>query len=73
MWFGVVEKDQVGKQNFIDCVKWKLGMGDKIRFWKDEWTGRGKFEDQFSRIFAIATLENMKVVHACNEGNESRG
>lgn len=43
---------------------WKVGKGDRICFWKDEWVGEGRLKDQFLRIFAIASSKNMVVEEA---------
>lgn len=40
---------------FVECLNWKLGSGDRIRFWDDNWMGDSNLKDRFPSIFAIAT------------------
>lgn len=67
------KKISMVKQRFQDCIKWKLGKGDRIHFWKDESVGRGRLEDHFPRIFVIASPKNMRIAAAFTEGSGRRG
>lgn len=42
---GLWRKISVGSGKFLECVRWKLGRGSKIRFWLDEWIEGGSFKD----------------------------
>lgn len=46
---------------FGSCTRWKLGRGNKINFWHDDWTGEGCFKSCFSRIYDLAQSRNMLV------------
>lgn len=50
-----------GYNNFAECLRWKLGNGDGIRFWKDIWLGDSKLMDCFPSIFAIARDKDIHV------------
>lgn len=54
----------MGRQNFLNCTRWRVGTGDKIRFWEEFWCGNVKLKDRFPRIFAIAQNKNMFVGEA---------
>lgn len=50
-----------GSAQFLDCIKWKLGRGNCIHFWDDDWSGRGTLRDQFPRIYALAIRKDVVV------------
>lgn len=41
----------------ILMVKWKIGKGDKIRFWLDNWHREDVFACAFPRLFSISTQQ----------------
>nr|GFC81066.1 RNA-directed DNA polymerase, eukaryota, reverse transcriptase zinc-binding domain protein [Tanacetum cinerariifolium] len=45
--------------NVTDFMRLKLGNGNTMYFWNDNWHGDGAFKDLFSRLYA---LENSKEV-----------
>lgn len=49
---------------FKECINWKLGRGNCIRFWHDEWLDGGCLKTRFPRIYAIAQSKNMRVEEA---------
>lgn len=49
---------------FQECIHWRLGRGNIIRFWEDEWIDGGSLMRQFLRIFAIAQSKNMVIEEA---------
>lgn len=51
MW----RKIRKGYRKFAECLNWKLGSGDRIRFWEDNWMADSKLKDRVPSIFAIAT------------------
>ncbi|KAK1292454.1 hypothetical protein QJS10_CPB17g00303 [Acorus calamus] len=51
-WFNLSEE-------FFKSIRWKLGRGDKIHFWRDIWCGNSPSVEKYSQIFAIA--ENTEV------------
>ena len=40
---------------FHEEVRWKLGRGDKVRFWEDVWIGDSSLKSSFQRIFSLST------------------
>lgn len=57
---------------FKACNQWKIGRGDKIKFWKDEWIEGGCLMSHFPRIFEISQSRNMVVKEAYKENNGSQ-
>ena len=50
-----------GEWWFQDEVEWKIGSGDKIRFWEDMWVGNSKLKTLFSRLFSLSLNQGHKV------------
>jgi len=42
-------------------VGWKLGCGDKIRFWEDVWIGNCNLKTQFPRLYSLSLNQGQKV------------
>jgi len=42
-------------------VGWKLGKGDKARFWVDVWTGNANLKTLFPRLFSLSLNKGQKV------------
>ncbi|GKV50356.1 hypothetical protein SLEP1_g57064 [Rubroshorea leprosula] len=55
-----------GARMYREGFRWKLGMGDKINFWKDKWIGIETLRDSFPRLFNLASNRNAKIM----EGKE---
>lgn len=55
-----------------DCIRWRLGRGNRIDFWLDGWVVGGSLKRQFPRIYAIAQPKNMLIEDAYREKNGSR-
>ncbi|RZB46429.1 Nitrate regulatory gene2 protein [Glycine soja] len=50
---------------------WKVGGGEKIKFWKDNWLGEDyKLEQQFNQLFLISDQQNSTI---SNMGTFSQG
>lgn len=47
--------------NFLGCFKWKLGFGDKIKFWHDNWASNLPLKTLFPRLFAFALNQDCSV------------
>ncbi|XP_068486381.1 uncharacterized mitochondrial protein AtMg00310-like [Phaseolus vulgaris] len=42
-------------------VGWKIGSGDKARFWEDVWTGNVNFKTMFPRLYSLSLNHGQKV------------
>lgn len=49
VWKGI----WLGREAFWRRVRLKVGVGDRVRFWRDRWCGDLSLESQFPLIFAI--------------------
>lgn len=49
---------------FLNCIKWRLGRGDKIRFWLDRWVDEDSLQNRFPRIFELAQSKLLVVAEA---------
>ena len=45
-------------------VGWKVGCGDKVRFWEDVWTGNSSLKNMFPRLFSLSLNQGHKVEEA---------
>jgi len=50
-----------GEGWFQKEVGWKIGSGDKIRFWEDVWVGNSKLKTLFPRLFSLSLNQGHKV------------
>ena len=50
-----------GEGWFNQQVVWKVGSGDKVRFWEDAWAGNSSFKTLFPRLFSISLNQGQKV------------
>jgi len=44
-----------------DAVAWKVGVGNKARFWEDVWVGRTNFKSLFPRLYSLSINQGQKV------------
>lgn len=49
------------RHQFLECVKWKIGRGNRIHFWDDVWIEEGSLKNLFPRKYVIAQRKNMMV------------
>ncbi|GJT56130.1 RNA-directed DNA polymerase, eukaryota [Tanacetum coccineum] len=64
-WLNIVNEINVLKNqgiNFLDFMRLKLGNGNNISFWNDNWIGGNTLKNLYPRIYA---LENSKQVTVC--------
>lgn len=47
--------------DFQHCTKWKVGRGNRIKFWEDRWAGDGSLMSRIPRIFNIAQYKSLTV------------
>ena len=46
---------------FHQQVIWKVGRGDKVRFWEDVWASNSSFKTLFPRLYSISLNHGQKV------------
>ncbi|GJV63032.1 hypothetical protein Tco_1473860, partial [Tanacetum coccineum] len=64
-WLNIVNEINVLKNqgiNFLDFMRLKLGNGNNISFWNDNWIGGNTLKNLYPHIYA---LENSKQVTVC--------
>lgn len=49
------------KGNFQNCIVWKAGKGNEIRFWLDPWLEWGLLCKQFPQIFSIVPDKEVRI------------
>jgi len=42
-------------------IKWKIGVGDKIRFWEDSWVNNNSLKSIYPRLYALSVDQGLKV------------
>jgi len=62
-WRDIVKvcKEGGGEGWFQNELRWKLGRGDKIRFWEDVWVGESTIKAKFQRLFTLSMNQGRKV------------
>ena len=50
-----------GDRWFQEEVRWKLGRGDKVRFWEDVWVGESNLKILFERLYSLSLNQEQKV------------
>lgn len=45
---------QVSLGWFREGLDKRLGMGDKIRFWEDNWVGSRPFKEEYPRLYKLS-------------------
>lgn len=56
-----VEKIVDSSKNVLNCYKWVVGRGSKVRFWQDVWCEDERFQTHFPLTFAIARDKELSV------------
>jgi len=46
---------------FLNEIGWKLGRGDKVKFWEDVWVGNSNLKTMFPRLFSLSLNKGHKV------------
>ncbi|XP_020271874.1 uncharacterized protein LOC109847041 [Asparagus officinalis] len=49
------------KDAFLHNVKWSIGSGDNVRFWKDKWIGYNTLASIFPESYRLALSSNVSV------------
>ena len=47
----------MGWEDFSKNVQFVVGLGNRVRFWQDEWYGDQPFPVAFSRLYGIAIVK----------------
>ena len=50
-----------GEGWFQEQVGWKVGRGDKVRFWEDVWAGNSNLKTLYPRLFSLSLNQGQKV------------
>lgn len=61
---GLRRKILMLRKLFQQCINWKIGRGNSIKFWEDDWVGNRCLRWSFLRIFNIAQTTKMTVEEA---------
>ena len=48
--------------DFRQMVSFKVGKGDKVRFWEDKWDGEDTFKRLFPSLFRLSTFASRPIV-----------
>ena len=54
-------KEGGGEGWFQTEIGWRLGCGDKAKFWEDVWVGNTNLKTVFPRLFSISNNQEHKV------------
>lgn len=60
LWKNIIKLNST----ILNCSKWIVGNGKRVRFWKDIWCDSASFKDRFPLIFAIAKNKDSSVFEA---------
>jgi len=54
-------KEGEGKGWFQEELSWKLGCGDKVKFWEEVWVGSSDLKSLFPRLFFLSLNKGQTV------------
>ena len=54
-------KEGGGKGWFQEELSWKLGCGDKVKFWEEVWVGSSNLKSLFPRLFSLSLNQGQTV------------
>jgi len=40
---------------------WKVGSGEKVKFWEDEWLANGQLKERYERIYNNSELKDKSI------------
>ena len=72
-WKDIMEVTQDQQLNPIlqDGITWRVGCGDKIKFWEDSWAGHGEaLQIKYPRLYRIS-LQQHQLIQQVGNFNES--
>lgn len=50
-----------GKEKLMKCISWKVGRGNRLNFWTDNWLEGGSLMSQFPQIYLIAQNKEISI------------
>ncbi|XP_009335445.1 uncharacterized protein LOC103928158 [Pyrus x bretschneideri] len=50
-----------GLQSFLQCCKFEVGNGERVRFWEDGWLEGGPLKEQYPRLFLLSRMHNQNI------------
>lgn len=61
LWWRDLKKVRGGLNDskwFENAFSWKVGNGDKCRFWKDSWLEEQSLQQKFPRLFSVSVQKD---------------
>lgn len=58
------KKIGAGKENFLRCIRWQVGQGNRLNFWTDNWLEGGSLRRQFPKNFQLSRIKNAEFMIA---------
>ena len=52
-------------------MRFKVGSGNKVKFWKDRWCGDVSLRDVFPNLFSIASSKDARLADAWDGGSQN--
>lgn len=68
LWKKLIQR----KVNFLECTKWKVGRGNRVRSWEDKWMEEDTLMAHFPHNYTIVQQKNIKICDSLAV-NSSRG
>ncbi|KAK9286538.1 hypothetical protein L1049_014936 [Liquidambar formosana] len=68
---GVWKAISQGWDDFVKHIRFKVGDGNSISFWKDVWCGDRPLSEEFPFLFDMASIREAKVADCMRRGNLS--
>ncbi|KAB2615114.1 ribonuclease H protein [Pyrus ussuriensis x Pyrus communis] len=50
-----------GLQSFLQCCKFEVSNGERVRCWEDGWLEGGPLKEQFPRLFLLSRMHNQNI------------
>lgn len=48
-------------QTFLQCCRFEVGNGNRVRFWEDSWVREGLLKDSFPHFFALSSKHSLSI------------
>ena len=59
-----------GRGWFQQALTWKVGIGDKVRFWEDAWVENVNLKTLYPRLYSLSLEQGLKIVEVGEWGEE---
>jgi len=59
-WKDLTKVEQ-GDNWFNSNMVWKVGSGEKVKFWEDEWLANGQLKEQYEKIYNNSELKDKSI------------